>query len=167
VHHDQIRPFVPDITQMFMDFLRRAKEPISVEHLWKAVLVGLTQGPDFLFLVALDISPGERFRFTGYLLAQAGQDFYGIKYGNVVQVYAIPGVKGVVDALNEKLEEWATQSQIQMLSGLTHRAGRGYTRWMQRLGWIPSSVMYVKLREVEAHRETAASPADYAESAAS
>ena len=91
VHPDQIARFIPELTRLFEDFLKRAKEPYPVEALWAAVLRGLAQGETFLFLVAFD----EKVRPAGYLLAQSGYDWWMVpKYGNVIEVFVAPGVEG-------------------------------------------------------------------------
>lgn len=144
VHPDQLQRFIPELTRLFEDFLRRAKEPFPIEALWAALLRGLAQGESFLFLVAFD----QKVHPAGYLLAQSGYDWWGVvKYANVIQAYIVPGAKGVDKPLYERFEEWADAQGAQVLSALTQRDSKGYARWMKRWGFERGPVTYLKIKE--------------------
>ena len=141
-HPDQLKRAIPDLTRMFEDFLRRSKEPFTVAHQWGALLRALAQ-EHTLFLVAF----GERVRPVGFTVAQAGFDFFGVGYCNLVQMYVKPGVTGVVDALYQRVEEWAEKRGVQAISLLTLRHGKAFQKLGNRHGFAPYAVMYLKLKE--------------------
>ena len=141
-HPDQLKRAIPDLTRMFEDFLRRAREPFSVEHQWAALLRALTQEYS-LFLVAF----GDRMRPVGFAVAQAGFDFFGVGYCNLIQMYAKPGVAGVVEALYQRVEQWAEKRGVQAISLLTLRHGRAFQKLGTRHGFAPYAVLYLKLKE--------------------
>lgn len=155
VHPDQLQRFIPELSTLFGDFLKRAREPFTVDHLWQALLAGLAQGDRFLFLVAFD----GRIRPVGYALCLSGMDFWGVSYANIIQTYAKPGVKVVPD-LFRAIKEWAQTQDVHLLSLLTHRESPGYRKFAGRFGFVPMSVMYTRLlSEVTDLEQTATHPA--------
>ena len=139
-HPDQLTRIIPEVTSLFGDFLARAKEPFSVADQWAAVLRGLASDR-FLFLVVVD----DKVKPVGYLLAQAGFDFWQVPYANVIQVYAKPGAMGFLQSLSDAFDEWAKGQGALVASALTHRAGGAYSKWIAKFGFEPNAAMYVKL----------------------
>jgi len=139
---EQVYRFVPELTRLFEDFLRRAKEPFTVEQQWAAVEAGLPQ-PHVLWLVGFN----DRMRPVGYLLAQSGADWWGIRYANVIQLYTKPGTPAeMVGEFDAHVERWADEQGAQVISGLTNRDSPGYLRWMQRRGFVKGPVTYYRIR---------------------
>lgn len=141
-HPDQTARIIPEMTRAFADFLTRAKEPFTVEHQWAAILRGLAQGPGFLFLVAFD----ERVRPVAFVIAQAGYDWWGVRYGNIIQTYVKPGCKAP-DEMFDRIVEWAKDQGVQVLSTLTPRDGPGYARWVGKRGFRKFAAMYINVLE--------------------
>jgi hypothetical protein len=143
-HPDQLRRCIPECSRMFSDFLTRAREPFTLDQQWAAILRSLGQ-PHFLMLVAFDA----RVRPVGYLLAQAGWDWWGLRYVNIIQVYATPGTRHLLPDLHARVEQWAEHQGAQFLSGLTARDSPGYARWIRAFGFTRGPVLYLKPRRTD------------------
>lgn len=147
---DQLRRFVPECNRLFADYLRRSKEPFTVEHLWAAIRLGLATGT-LLFLLALD----DRIRPIGYLLAQPGRDFWGVEYVNVLQLYVAPGQRDVAQHLDLHLKAWTQARGAAATTAVTMRHPNAFTRFVARYGFRPYAAMFVRLEETNGQGEAA------------
>lgn len=134
-----------ELNTAVQDYLRRSREEITPEEEWRLLNEAMLGRTDLLFFVMLDDAEEHVLGFA-VLNLLPGTKSTGPMV-NVWQSYVRPGRARLGDLFVDAyalIGEWALARGAKRLCMTTRRAGKGYARILNSLGFTPYATTYMR-----------------------